>query len=207
VAECRRVAAELDMPPPTLESLLSLRGVVEYSDIDDNEDEIALVDAALQSSLIEGLRELVADRNREGAALDAILRERLSALEELAAAARKAVLEHPEMLRARMAEQIKLLLDQTSSVSEDRLVQELAILATRADVREELDRLDTHIVAARDLLDEAVNIGRKLDFLCQEFNREINTLCSKSPDVALTAIGLDMKAVLEQFREQVQNVE
>ena len=99
------------------------------------------------------------------------------------------------------------MLDESAGLPEDRIAQEAAVLAIKADVREELDRLRAHLVAARELLDDGEAMGRRLDFLCQEFNREANTLCSKSNDLALTRIGLDLKAVIDQFREQVQNVE
>ena len=113
----------------------------------------------------------------------------------------------PEAIRARLAEQIATLLDAAPALDPDRLHQEAVLLATKADIREEIDRLDAHVAAARDLLRRAGAVGRRLDFLAQEFNREVNTLCSKSNDRALTAIGLEMKAVVDQLREQIQNLE
>ena len=131
----------------------------------------------------------------------------LNEIERLAQAARSCAATQPETIRRRFTEQLTLLLEENSGVAEERLAQELASLAGKADVREELDRLDAHVEAARELLAKGGAVGRKLDFLCQEFNREANTLCSKSADVELTRIGLDLKSSIEQLREQVQNIE
>ena len=113
----------------------------------------------------------------------------------------------PKALRARLVRQLKDVMEDLPELNEERVAQEAAVLMTKADVREELDRLGAHIEAARELLKKGSPCGRKLDFLCQEFNREANTLCSKSQDVELTRVGLDLKTVIDQFREQVQNIE
>jgi uncharacterized protein (TIGR00255 family) len=113
----------------------------------------------------------------------------------------------PDMIRARLKEQVAELVADVSEIPEERLAQEAALLMTRTDIREEVDRLKSHIDAAAELLKSGGVVGRKLDFLCQEFNREANTICSKSADVELTNVGLELKAAVEQFREQVQNIE
>ncbi|MCK5275777.1 MAG: DUF1732 domain-containing protein, partial [Alphaproteobacteria bacterium] len=146
-------------------------------------------------------------RQAEGARLEAILRERLNELDGLCNDADSAASLRTEAIRERLAQQVQDLLDMSPALSEERLAQEVAVLAVKADIREELDRLKSHIEGARGLLDEGVAVGRKLDFLCQEFNREANTLCSKSGDIELTRIGLAMKAAVDQFREQALNVE
>ena len=136
-----------------------------------------------------------------------MLADRLDEIERLTAAAEASPARTPEAIRKRLAEQVAALLEASQQFDPDRLHQEAVLIATRADIREELDRLGAHIAAARALLAEDGAVGRRLDFLAQEFNREVNTLCSKSNDRALTAIGLDLKAVVDQFREQIQNVE
>ena len=132
---------------------------------------------------------------------------RLDELAELTGRAEASPARQPETIRARLAEQIATLLDAAPALDPDRLHQEAVLLATKADIREELDRLHAHVAATRDLLAEGGPVGRRLDFLAQEFNREVNTLCAKSNDRALTAIGLEMKAVVDQLREQIQNLE
>ena len=136
-----------------------------------------------------------------------MLATRLDEMERLTRAAEASPARAPETIRARLAEQVAALLDAAPALDPDRLHQEAVLLATKADIREEIDRLYAHIAAARELLASDAAVGRRLDFLAQEFNREVNTLCSKSNDRALTAIGLEMKAVVDQLREQVQNVE
>jgi uncharacterized protein (TIGR00255 family) len=149
---------------------------------------------------------LVAMRAREGAAIAAVLAMRLDEMERLVRAAEASPARSPEAIRNRLAEQVATLLDAAPALDPDRLHQEAVLLATRADIREEIPSL-AHIAAARELLASDAAVGRRLDFLAQEFNREVNTLCSKSNDRALTTLGLEMKAVVDQLREQVQNVE
>jgi uncharacterized protein (TIGR00255 family) len=146
-------------------------------------------------------------RAREGEALRTVLAGRLDAIGALVAAAEALPERRVEAVKARLAEQVRALVDATPALDPDRLSQEAILIATRADVREELDRLTAHVAQARHLLAEGGPVGRKLDFLAQEFNREANTLCSKSSSVALTQIGLDLKLLVDQFREQIQNVE
>jgi len=193
--------------PASLDGLLSVRGVVELDDdaADPMQDE-ALV-AALRSgvgALIDALR---AARLKEGQALSTILGQQLDAIGRLVDEAEAAPARRPEAIRARLEAQIAELLDGKAVFDPARLHQEAVLIAARADIREELDRLRAHVEAARALLQEGGPVGRRLDFLAQEFGREANTLCAKANDVSLSRIGLELKAVIEQFREQVQNVE
>ena len=147
------------------------------------------------------------ERSAEGTRLVPVLEARLADIAELVGAAEDSAARQPEMLKARLAQAVAELLEASPALPADRLAQEAAVLAIKADIREELDRLSAHIVAAQELLAEGGAIGRRFDFLCQEFNREANTLCAKSADVALTRTGLALKAAIEQLREQVQNLE
>jgi len=191
---------------PRFDGLLSLRGVMEAGEDDEDAETRAAVEQAMAQTLASAFDALKAARDGEGAALSGVLGglvDRIAALtaaSEIDAAAQPAILK--DRFEKRMAE---LLADRTGL--EDRIVQEAALMAAKADVREELDRLAVHVDAARTLLAASGGVGRKLDFLTQEFMREANTLCSKSALSALTTKGLDLKAVIEQFREQVQNVE
>jgi uncharacterized protein (TIGR00255 family) len=197
----------LSNEPARLDTLLTVRGVVEAAEEEDDPRAAEERHKAMAVSLHEGLEALVGVRRAEGSRLETILRERLHELDGLCNDAEDAAAMRTEAIRERLAQQIKELLEMSPALPEERLAQEAAVLAVKADVREELDRLKSHIEGARGLLDEAVAIGRKLDFLCQEFNREANTLCSKSGDIELTRIGLAMKATIDQFREQALNVE
>jgi len=136
-----------------------------------------------------------------------VLGTRLNEIAGFVSEAERSAAAQPDAIRVRFKQQIADLLDGASPVNEDRLAQELALILARADVREELDRLTAHIQGARELLAEGLGVGRRFDFLCQEFNREANTVCSKSADLGLTRTGLDLKAAIEQLREQVQNIE
>jgi len=196
-----------DAPPPTVEGILGLRGVIEAAEDDLDEDAREALFAGIMDGLDRTLEALASMRTDEGGRLLAALTERLDRIAALCAEAEGLAAAQPEALRARLVEQLAALADATPPVAEDRLAQEVALLAAKADLREELDRLKAHVGAARALLGEDAAVGRKLDFLCQEFNREANTLCSKSADVALTRVGLDLKATIEQLREQVQNIE
>ena len=197
----------LSNEPARLDTLLTVRGVVEASEGDDDPKEAEKRQKSMAVSLREALEALLGVRQAEGARLEAILRERLNELDGLCNEAEGAASLRTETIRDRLAQQVQDLLDMSPALSEERLAQEAAVLAVKADIREELDRLKSHIEGARGLLDEGVAVGRKLDFLCQEFNREANTLCSKSGDIELTRIGLAMKAAVDQFREQALNVE
>ncbi|SDB44296.1 YicC/YloC family endoribonuclease [Bauldia litoralis] len=202
-----RIGQKIEAQPPTLDGILALRGVVEVEDIAADETARDALDVEILAGLDAALVDLAAMRGREGAAIGALLSARLDELASLTAAAEASPARQPEAIRARLAEQVATLLDAAPALDPDRLHQEAVLLATKADIREELDRLHAHIAATRDLLAEGGPIGRRLDFLAQEFNREVNTLCAKSNDRALTAIGLDMKAVVDQLREQIQNLE
>jgi uncharacterized protein (TIGR00255 family) len=202
-----KLEARTQAAPPRLDGILALRGVLEAVEEEESPEHQAARLAALQSDLEAALQALVAMRAAEGARLLGMARGHVDAIERLADAARRCAATQPQALRQRLKEQLALLMEDSAGVSEDRLAQELAILAGKADVREELDRLAAHVEATRELLDQGGAVGRKLDFLCQEFNREANTLCSKSVDVELTRIGLDLKSSIEQLREQVQNIE
>jgi len=202
-----KLEAQTAAAPPRLDGILGLRGVLEAVEEEESPEQQAERLAELQSDLEAAMAALVTMRAAEGARLLGLARGHLDEIERLSAAARACAALQPETLRQRLKEQIALLLGESTGVSEERLTQELAILAGKADVREELDRLAAHVEAARELLDQGGAVGRKLDFLCQEFNREANTLCSKSADVELTRIGLDLKSAIEQLREQVQNIE
>lgn len=197
-----------DLPPPSLDGILAQKGVFEFQEPEDDDDFKKELHAALLTTLDAALLDLVDMRHTEGGAITKLLSDQLSRIEDLTAAAEVLPARKPEAIKARLAAQIAELLESSSGqFDEQRLHQEAVLLATRADIREELDRLVAHVKAARDLVSGGGAVGRRLDFLAQEFNREANTLCSKSNDVELTAIGLDLKAVIDQMREQIQNLE
>jgi uncharacterized protein (TIGR00255 family) len=207
LAAMRELAPRIEASPPSLDGLLALKGVIEVGDVDESEEERRRAETAAIEGFAAVIGALAEMRRREGAALGDILEARLG---EIAALTRRAELapgRRPEAIRARIAEQVATLLSQSDRFDPDRLHQEAILISTKADVREELDRLTAHVAQARLLIGEGGPIGRRLDFLAQELNREANTLCAKSNDVELTTIGLDLKATVEQFREQVQNVE
>lgn len=204
----REVAAETGLAPARVDGLLGLKGVIVQDEGVAPLDEKArgARDAAILESLATAFDKLVKARGNEGAKLAALLESQIGEIERLTREAARLAATQPEALRARLSVQLQELLS-NAPVPPERLAQEVALLATRADVREELDRLTAHVQNARALMAEAKGVGRKLDFLAQEFNREANTLCSKSSDIALTRTGLALKAVIDQFREQAQNVE
>ncbi len=206
VALLNELAGDIEAAPPRLDGLIGLRGVIETV-----EDEPASVVEARHAAVLDGwslaLDRLVTARSEEGTRLAAMLAEQRGELAALVEAAAGCAAAQPAAIRGRL----ETLLDELSGLAptmpQERVAQELTMLVTRADVREELDRLRAHIAQAGDLLARGEAIGRQLDFLCQELNREANTLCSKSTDIELTRIGLALKAAIEQFREQVQNLE
>jgi uncharacterized protein (TIGR00255 family) len=183
------------------------RGVLEFPEHDLSEADAKQRDSALLKGLEQAVAGLVQSRLAEGAKLHAVLKSQLSRIEELAVAATESPARAIDQQKRRLAEAVAKLLDASSTLDPQRLHQEAVLLQTKADVQEELDRLFAHIATAKTLLSAREPAGRKLDFLMQEFNREANTLCSKSPDASLTAIGLDLKTVIDQMREQVQNIE
>lgn len=193
---------------PTADGILALRGIIEPAqEAAASPDSEAARRRIVLDAFPLALDRLEASRWSEGEALRAVLAERLSEIATLAARAESDPSRRPETIRARLAAQVAELIGAAPRLDEARLHQEVALIATKADIREELDRLRTHVDAAQKLLDEGGPIGRRLDFLSQEFNRESNTICSKSNSASLTAIGLDLKVVVDQFREQVQNIE
>jgi len=193
--------------PPSLDGILALKGVMEVSEAEESESERSAAEAAVVAGFGEALKGLAEMRRIEGQALGKILSARLSEIGALAARAEAAPGRKPEAIKARLAEQVATLLEASQRFDADRLHQEAIMLATKIDIREELDRLAAHVAQAKKLIADGGPIGRKLDFLSQELNRESNTLCSKANDLELTNIGLELKAVVEQFREQVQNLE
>ena len=195
-----------DAPPLRAEALLALPGVLRPAAAEEG----AMTEpqlAAVRAGFAAALDDLVAARRGEGARLDAVLSTLLGEIAVLHATATAQAADQPAAHRARLMDNLAELLREAPSLPEERIAQEVALLAARSDVREELDRLASHIAAARALLAEGAQVGRRLDFLVQEFNREANTLCSKSASVTLTATGLALKSAIEQLREQVQNIE
>lgn len=203
----RQLQEQFGVAAATADGLLALRGVLEVPEATETEETRAALDAAVGHVLDEALAGLVKARQGEGEALRALLSSQLDTIETLTLRAEADPSRQPAAIRERIAEQVRLLMDVGAGLDETRLHMEAAFLATKADIREEIDRLKTHVVSGRELLAAGGAIGRKLDFLAQEFNRESNTLCSKSNAAAVTAIGLELKAVVDQFREQVQNLE
>jgi uncharacterized protein (TIGR00255 family) len=201
------IAKRIAAAPPSIDGILALKGVIEVIDEDEREEDRRAAEAAVVAGFGVALASLAEMRRREGTALAAILRSRLDEIAALTGRAESAPGRKPEAIKARLAEQIATLLDGAARFDPDRLHQEALLMASKADIREELDRLVAHVAQARRLIDAGGPAGRKLDFLSQELNRESNTLCAKSNDVELTNIGLELKTVVEQFREQVQNLE
>jgi uncharacterized protein (TIGR00255 family) len=190
-----------------LDGILSLKGVMEVSEEDEREEDRQAAEAAILAGFDAALAGLVAMRRHEGDALGRILQTRLSEISALAARAEAAPGRKAEAIKTRLAEQVATLLEASQRFDSDRLHQEAIMLASKADVREELDRLTAHVAQVQKLLKDGGAVGRRLDFLAQELNRESNTLTAKANDVELTNIGLELKSVVEQFREQVQNLE
>jgi uncharacterized protein (TIGR00255 family) len=192
--------------PPRLDGLLALRGVIEVADAEADPEAQAQLESAMAASVAEAMEQLKAARAAEGLALREVLAGLAAQIADLAGQAEGLAVEQPAAIKARFERRLRELTGDLGGLDE-RIVQEAAALAVKADVREELDRLASHVVAARTLIEGDGPAGRRLDFLMQEFMREANTLCSKSATPALTAIGLELKATIEQLREQVQNVE
>lgn len=193
--------------PLRADVLLSLRGVLDVTPKPEDDAEIEARNTAMLASLGEAVTSLAAARAEEGARLEAVVASQIRRIRELAAAARANPSRSIEATRSRLKDQVARLMDTGTSFDPDRLHQEAVLLATRADIEEELDRLQSHVEAAEALLASREAVGRKFDFLAQEFNREANTLCSKAADRTMTAIGLDLKTAIDQMREQIQNIE
>jgi uncharacterized protein (TIGR00255 family) len=207
LAALKDLSSKVGGAPPSLDGILALKGVMEISEAQENEAERGAAEAAVVAGFGEALKSLSGMRRTEGRALGQILSARLAEIGALAARAEATPGRKPEAIKARLADQVAALLEASQRFDADRLHQEAIMLATKIDIREELDRLTAHVAQAGKLLAEGGPVGRKLDFLAQELNRESNTLCSKANDLELTNIGLELKAVVEQFREQVQNLE
>lgn len=202
-----QMAGAVAADPPRLEGLLAIRGMIEAVEEPEEEAVVAARERALAETLDQALAALAAVRAGEGSRIGAVMAERLDAIADLTAQADASAAAQPAAIRARLDSMLAELMAAEPALPEERLAQEAALLVSRGDVREELDRLRAHVAAARDLLRDGGAVGRRLDFLCQELNREANTLCSKAAEIELTRIGLALKAAVEQLREQVQNLE
>jgi uncharacterized protein (TIGR00255 family) len=207
LATIQSLTGRVDAVAPTLDGILALKGVIEVTEEDESEDERRAAEKAVIAGFEAALAALVAMRQDEGSTLGRLLSTRLEEIAALSAQAEAAPGRKPEAIKARLAEQVATLLSASQRFDSDRLHQEAIMLATKADIREELDRLASHVAQAQKLIADGGAIGRRLDFLAQELNRESNTLTAKANDVELTNIGLQLKGVVEQFREQVQNLE
>ena len=201
----RELGARIDQAPPRIESLLAIRGVLETGDSEEPAAPDAEAEAALVATLGQAIEALVAMRAAEGKRLAGLLASQVDAIEGLTREALALASLQPNVIAEKLQRQVTQLMG--DGLPPERLAQEVALLATRSDATEELDRLTAHVAAARELLAGGGPIGRRLDFLSQEFNREANTLTAKSGDIAVTRGGLALKGVIDQFREQVQNVE
>jgi uncharacterized protein (TIGR00255 family) len=207
LATLKGLEHRIEAAPATLDGILALKGVMEVAEEDESEAARGAAEAAIAKGFERALADLVATRHEEGATLGRVLSARLSEIAGLAARAEKAPGRKPEAIKARLAEQVAALLAASQRFDSDRLHQEAIMLAAKADIREELDRLASHVAQAQKLIADGGPVGRRLDFLAQELHRESNTLTAKANDVELTNIGLELKTVVEQFREQVQNLE
>ncbi len=207
LAMIKGLTGKIDATPASLDGILGLKGVIEVTEDDESEDARRAAEAAVISGFDKALADLAAMRREEGATLGRILLARLDEIAALGQRAEAAPGRKAEAIKARLAEQVANLLAASQRFDSDRLHQEAIMLAAKADIREELDRLVSHVAQAKKLLSEGGAVGRRLDFLAQELHRESNTLTAKANDVELTNIGLGLKTVVEQFREQVQNLE
>lgn len=203
-----RAASASGLAPAALDGLMGLKGVIEAAETGETAlpDETSLR-PALMESFAEALAAVLTMRRDEGSRLTVVLQGQLDEIDALVIQAEGCAVLDPAAIRDRLRQQVATLIEAAPTLPDDRLLQEAALIAAKADVREELDRLKAHLAAAREMLSSPQAVGRRLDFLCQEFNREANTLCSKAGAVDLSRIGMALKAVIEQFREQVQNIE
>ena len=201
------LAGKIDAVAPSIDGLLAIKGVIEIVEPESDEAEDQAAKIAAAAAFEQALGNLVEMRQREGVTLGQILLQRMDEIERLAKKAEAAPGRKPDAIKARLAEQIAALLESSDRFDPERLNSEALLIAAKADIREELDRIASHIAQAREMIAKGGPVGRRLDFLSQKFNREVNTCCSKSNDLELTNTGLEMKNVVEQFREQVQNLE
>lgn len=202
-----RYSDQPGVTPASIDGLMAVKGVVDLVSEEPAEGELASLKAALLTDLKLLIDDLVAARRDEGRRMEAFLSKQLENMQELLVAAKVAVGDRSAAMNERFTAQLRKLEQSDKPVADERLAQEIAIMAVKADIQEEFDRLESHFGEAASLLAENKPVGRRLDFLCQEFNREANTLCSKSGDTQLTKIGVDLKVLIDQFREQVQNIE
>ena len=207
IATLNSLADRIEAEPARLDGILAIKGVIEVTDAAEREEERAAAQAAVVKGFDAALADLTKMRRHEGEALGRVLGTRLAEISALVARAEASPGRKPEAIKARLAEQIATLLAASERFDADRLHQEAILMASKADVREELDRLTAHVAQASKMIRDGGAVGRRLDFLAQEFNRETNTLCAKANDMELTNIGLELKSLVEQFREQVQNLE
>jgi uncharacterized protein (TIGR00255 family) len=207
VEVARHAQGLTDLKAARLDTLLALRGVVETVEAEQTEAQRAELDKALIAGLAAALDQLVRGRTAEGARLQGVIEKQLATIGHLVERATSAAARKPEAIAARLKEQVARLTEGSSDLDPERLHQEALLLAAKADIQEELDRLRAHLSAANELIASDQPVGRQFDFLTQEFNREANTICSKAADIEVSRIGLELKAVIDQLREQVQNIE
>ena len=207
LAAIEQLKTRIAIGPPAAEALLNVKGLIELVEPEESEGEARERTERMLASLDEALDGLVRSRAEEGARLQSILSEQIASIAALVAMIESMPARAPEAIRQRLKQQVDRLLETGNSFDENRLHQEAVLLAARADIEEELKRLTAHIAAAKDLVKSSEPVGRKFDFLAQEFNREANTLCSKASDTDITRAGLELKVVIDQMREQVQNIE
>ncbi len=206
-AAVRRASEIIDAEPPRLDGLMSIKGVLEIHEAEDDDDTRAAQIEAVISDLEQSLDQVVAARRDEGQRLSDVIKADLAEVARLVQIVENAPARSAETISARLREQIERLLDANSALDEDRLHQEAVMLAAKVDVQEEIERLKAHVAAGEDLLISGEPVGRRLEFLMQEFNREANTICSKSNDKEISHAGLALKSVIDRLREQVQNIE
>ena len=202
--EMAAMDAGVSLAPSKATDIVTMRGVLEQAAVEDNNDALA---SALLTEFDEVLAAFNAMRSSEGAALEAVMRDQLAQIEGLTSQAAELAQARAAQSATALKNNLARVMDNVDGIEPDRIAAELAMIAVKADITEEIDRLAAHVAAAKELLDAQGPIGRKLDFLMQEFNREANTLCAKAQNSDLTRVGLGLKAVIDQLREQVQNVE
>jgi uncharacterized protein (TIGR00255 family) len=207
LAAAERAEALTDKGPANLDTLLAMRGVVEVVEGEDSEEVQAKLEEALLEGLATALDQLVAARLAEGTRLACVIANQLDQISGLVERVTNASTRQPQAVLQRLTEQVTRLMETGTALDPERLHQEALLLAAKADIQEELDRLNAHVAAAKDLLAQDEPTGRRLEFLAQEFNREANTLCSKASEVEISRAGLELKTVIDQLREQVQNIE
>lgn len=192
---------------PTASEILNARGVIEIEENILGDESITAFQKTLFDSFEEGCKELRKSRELEGAKIKTALDDILSKITKIVSQIDEIAKTVPEKLKEKLQQNIASMLEAGSNISDDRLAQEVVLYVAKADIQEELDRLKAHLKTAHELLNSKEAVGRKLDFLCQELNREANTTCSKSVDINITNFGMELKTLIEQFREQVQNIE